>query len=103
LKICVSDYDILEGVKIMKAGGNWKPKFRNFILDINTGEFFEDSDYKKYTISKVDTPKNQDYRLMQALDLVNSNKKGLLKGELKEVALKLEIGDNPVLQITKFK
>lgn len=103
LKICVSDYDILEGVKIMKAGGNWKPKFRNFILDINTGEFFEDSDYKKYTISKVDTPKNQDYRLMQALNLVNANKKGLLNGELKELALKLEIGDNPVLQITKFK
>ena len=40
---------------------------------------------------------------MQAINLVNANKNGLLEGELKEIASKLDIGDNPVLKIEKFK
>ena len=40
---------------------------------------------------------------MQAINLVNANKRGLLEGELKKIASKLDIGDNPVLKIEKFK
>ncbi len=99
LKICVSSYDIKEAVKIMKAGKNWKPKFRHFILDIESGKFFEDPDKGELTINNVDTPKNQDYRVMQAVNLVKANQEGYLKGELKKVATKLDIGDNPVIRV----
>jgi len=40
---------------------------------------------------------------MQAINLIKANEKGLLEGELKEIASKLDIGDNPVLKIEKFK
>jgi len=103
LTICVSSYDVKEGVKVMKAGGKWKPKFRFFILNIESGEFFADSNKGKFEVYKIDTPKNQDYSVMQAVNLVKANKKGLLKGELKKVASKLDIGDNPVIKIRKFK
>jgi hypothetical protein len=103
LTICISSYDVKEGVKVMKAGGKWKPKFRFFILDTESGEFFEDSNKGKFAVHKKDTPKGQDYRLMQAVNLVKANKKGLLKGELKEIASKLDIGDNPVLKIERLK
>jgi len=103
LKICVSTYDVKEALKITKSGKRWRPKFGNFIFDIETGEFFEDSEKGEFTVYKVDTPKNQCYRLMQAINLVKANKKGLLKGELKEIASRLNIGDNPVLKIEKFK
>jgi hypothetical protein len=102
-KICVSDYDIKEGVKIMKAGGRWKPKFKNFILDRNTGEFFQDTNYKEFTVHKIDIPKSRDYFLMQAVNLVKANQQKKLEGELKVVASKLDIGDNPVLKIQTFK
>ncbi len=102
LKICVSSYDLEEALTITKSGKKWRPKYRIFILDIDSGEFFEDSE-RKFTVYKVDTPKNQYYRLMQAINLVNANKRGLLEGELKKIASKLDIGDNPVLKIEKFK
>jgi len=91
-----------EALEIKKSGKRWRPKYGNFIFDIKTGEFFEDSE-RKFTVYKVDTPKNQFYRLMQAINLVNANKKGFLEGELKKIASKLDIGDNPVLKIEKFK
>jgi organic radical activating enzyme len=103
LKITVSSYDIKEGVKIMKAGGRWAPKFQHYILNRETGEFFRYPDKGKFSVYKVDTPKNQHYRLMQAINLIKANEKGLLEGELKEIASKLDIGDNPVLKIEKFK
>jgi len=103
LKICVSSYDLEEALEIKKSGKRWRPKFGNFIFDIETGAFFEDSEKGEFTVYKVDTPKNQCYRLMQAINLVKANKKGLLKGELKEIASRLDIGDNPVLKIEKFK
>jgi hypothetical protein len=40
---------------------------------------------------------------MQAFNLIKANEKGLLEGELKKIASKLDIGDNPVLKIEKFK
>lgn len=103
LMLCVSSYDIKEGVRAMENGDRWRPKFKNYILDRETGEFFEDPDKGKYSVFKIDTPQNQDYRLMQALNLINANKKGILKGKLKEIASKLDIGDNPVIEIRKFK
>ena len=103
LKICVSSYDVKEALKITKSGKRWRPKYKQFILNRETGDFFRDPDKGKFSVHKVDTPKNQHYSLMQAINLVNANKKGLLKGELKEIASKLNIGDNPVLKIEKFK
>lgn len=103
LRICVSSQDLKEVVKIMKAGGNWNPKFKHFILDRNTGEFFKDADEGDFSVHKVDTPGEQSYDLMQAFNLINANNMGLLKGELKEIASKLDIGDNPVLKIEKIK
>ena len=103
LMLCVSSYDIKEGVRALEKGDRWRPKFKNYILDRKTGEFFGDLDKGKYSVFKIDTPKNQDYRLMQAFNLINANKKGILKGKLKEIASKLDIGDNPVIEIRKFK
>lgn len=103
LTFTVSSYDMNEAVKFYEAGGNWKPKFKSFILDLNSGEFFQDADKGNYSVYKIDTPKNQVYKLMQAVNLINANKKGLLKGKLKEVASKLELGDNPVIEIQKIK
>lgn len=103
LTICVADYDIQEGVKIMKTGRNWKPKHRFYFLDRKSGEFFEDPDKGKLSVHKIDTPKDQDYRIMQAINLIKANKKGMLTGELKEIASQLDIGDNPVIRIIKGK
>ena len=57
LMLCVSSYDIKEGVRAMEKGDRWRPKFKNYILDRKTGEFFEDQDKGKYSVFKIDTPK----------------------------------------------
>lgn len=103
LKICIANYDIKEFIKITNAGGTWNPKLKHFILNRETGEFYRDANKGKFTVHKVDTPKSYDYRIMQAMNLINANKKGLLSGELKAIASKLDIGDNPVIRITKNK
>jgi len=104
LKICVASYDLEESKKAYEKGVRWRPKFRFFVLDMNLGEFFEDSDRGNFTVHKVDIPKNQSVELMQAINLVNSYKSGRLKNGLKkEVSSKLDIGDNPVIEIKKFK
>lgn len=103
LKICVSSYDLEEAYKSKLNGLRWRPKYKQFILNRETGEFFKDPDKGKFSVHKVDTPKSQHYSLMQAINLIEANKKGLLKGELKEIASRLDIGDNPVLKIEKFK
>jgi len=49
LKIYVSSYDVKEALKINKSGKRWRPKYYIFILDIDSGEFFEDSE-RKFTV-----------------------------------------------------
>ena len=105
LKINVASYDIKAGVKIMKVGRRWKPKFRDLILDRESGEFFEDSGKGELVVKKVDVPKNYCVELMLPMHIINSYKSGRLKDnlQLKEVASKLDIGDNPVIKIIRLK
>ncbi len=103
LEICVSSYDVNEGVKLMKAGKKWKPGFHYYILDLKSGKFYDDPEEGDFSVHKVDTSKGQDYKLMQAVNLVKKNQQGLLSGELKKLTSKLDIGDNPVIRIVRFK
>ena len=103
LKICISSYDLQEAKKTYDRGANWRPMFQHFIFDIKSGEFFEDSGSGYFAVERVDIQKNQSARLLQAMHLVDAYKKGLLKDKIKEVASKLDIGDNPIIEIKKFK
>ena len=63
---------------------------------------------KDYSVKKeVDLGTTFNYgecvKKIPAYELVESYKKGELKGQLKEIASQLDINDNPVLIITRFK
>ena len=48
-------------------------------------------------------PKNCIMQYYPAYDLITLNEKGVLQGELKEIASKLSEEDNPVIMLAKFK
>jgi hypothetical protein len=43
------------------------------------------------------------YQRLEAPDLVEAYKKGILKGRLKEIAAELDEESNPVIMLAKFK
>ena len=99
LQICVSDYDVMEAIKVMNSGKTWSPKFKHYILDRKTGEFYKDSNKGRYTVSKVDAPLNHAYSVIPAMVLLEKNKLGKLNGELKNIASNITINDNPIVVI----
>ncbi|WP_321347863.1 6-bladed beta-propeller [uncultured Draconibacterium sp.] len=103
LQICVADYDISAATKTMKSGKTWNPPFKLYILDRETREFYRDSEKGKYTVHKTDTPLNHAYSVMPAIILKEKNKLGRLKGELKTIASKITINDNPVVEIIQWQ
>ena len=101
----VFPYDLKEVRR--KAEANEKQdgtniRIRNLIYEFKTGQFFE-LERRKYWAEKVDVPTNTSVELMQPYALKAWLKRGYLKGELKEIATKVDITDNPVVKITKFK
>ncbi|TKG88262.1 6-bladed beta-propeller [Puteibacter caeruleilacunae] len=109
LKICVSSYDYKEGLKILKSGGRWRPESIYYIFDMKTGEFFKEptKPYKKseHTVRHIDISENTYAGLRQPWQIIDSYKKGRLKDDklLLELAPKLNLEDNPVLEIEKFR
>jgi len=99
LKLCVSDYDIMEAKKIMDSGKTWNPGFKHYILDRKTGSFYKDPDKGRYSIYKVDTPLNHVCSAIPAMLLIEKNKLGKLNGELKNIASNISINDNPIVVI----
>lgn len=83
-----------------KQEGNAPVKF--LLYEYKTGQFFE-LEKRRYWAEKVDVPKNTGVELMQPYVLKEWLKRGYLKGELKEIATKVDITDNPVVKITKLK
>ena len=83
-----------------KQEGNAPVKF--LLYEYKTGQFFE-LEKRRYWAEKVDVPINTSVELMQPYALKAWLKRGYLKGELKEIATKVNITDNPVVKINKFK
>jgi len=101
----VFPYDLKEARR--KAEANEKQdgtdiRIRDLIYEFKTDQFFE-LEKRRYWAEKVDVPSNTSVELMQPYALKAWLKRGYLKGELKEIATKVDITDNPVVKITKFK
>jgi hypothetical protein len=92
-------YDLSNSAK--KKGGSTK-EIKDLMYEFKTGQFFE-LEKNKYTAEKVDVPANTSVELIPAWALKSWLEKGKLKGELKQIAQKVDISDNPVIEITKFK
>lgn len=113
-KVLVSEfitnkYHFLSSYKLESSNGS-KYKHKYLMIDLNSGEisepyFYNDRDFS----SKKEV--NIGGRLIPgimvsprlALLLKAADKKGDLKGKLKEITDKLDENDNPFLRITKFK
>jgi len=54
-------------------------------------------------VDKVVIPKDMSVDLIDAYILIEWLKMGRLKGEFKKIASTLKMGDNPVVNIVKFK
>lgn len=95
--------DLKEVKSMTNSGKNYSPsiKPRTLLYEFKTNQFFE---YKgSIGASKVDLPENTGVFLVTAQALINELKKDLLKGKTKEMASKLQYGDNPVVKLIKFK
>jgi len=75
------------------------------MYEFKTKKFFEckNQNKRKLWAEKIDVPENIGVELINAYQLANHFKQGLLQGKLKEVASKLNAYDNPVVKISKFK
>ncbi|TKG94923.1 6-bladed beta-propeller [Puteibacter caeruleilacunae] len=109
LKICVSSQDFKKGVELLKKKEDWDREVTDYILDLKTGEFFIEPKrfnfQADHTIRRIDILENTYAELNQAWRIVESYKRGRLKDNklLLELAPKIDIQDNPVLEIQKFK
>jgi len=105
ITFCVYPYDLKEFRR--KYENNEKEvvsdlKIRYLMYEFKTDKLFE-LEKRKYWAEKIDIPKNTSIELLQPYILKDWLKRGYLKGEMKEVAEKVNITDNPILRITKFK
>lgn len=97
-------YDLEEEKKRSETGRtiNGKDRTKFVLYDKSTHQFYKLKGWK-FVAYDIDAPKNVSARFLQPFDLINKLKLGVLKGEKKEIASKLKIDDNPVVEITKFK
>ncbi|TKG88374.1 6-bladed beta-propeller [Puteibacter caeruleilacunae] len=104
LELFVESYDFKEAFKICKSGEKWDPEYSSYILDLKTGEFFKDSNKSRNSVRWVDIPENTDAGLKQPWRILEASKRGMIRDKLlKELVPKIDIQDNPVLKIKKFK
>ena len=75
---------------------------RFFIYEFKTKQFFE-LEKQQYWAEKIDIPSNMSVSLMPPYVLKAWLERGRLDGKLKKIAKEIDINDNPVIQITKFK
>ena len=79
-----------------------KTEARFFIYEFKTKQFFE-LEKRQYWAEKIDIPSNMSVSLMPPYVLKAWLERGRLEGKLKKIAKEIDINDNPVIQITKFK
>lgn len=90
-------YDLKSTKKLPPDGG---VKF--LMYEFKTGQFYS-MEKQKYWADKIDIPENTSVDLFYPYVLKVWLKRGYLKGKMKTVATKVDINDNPVVQILKFK
>lgn len=76
---------------------------RYLIYEFKSDQFFELNNHRRYWNEKVDIPSNMSVDLLEPYVLKAWLKRGYLKGKMKNVAEKINISDNPVVEIIKFK
>jgi len=113
-KVLVSEfitnkYHFLSSYKL-ESGKDNKYRHKYLMIDLKSGEISEPSFYndRDYTTKKEAHIGGQLFPGMMVsprlpLLLIEANKKGELKGNLKEITERLGENDNPFLRITKFK
>lgn len=89
-------YDVKSTKKLPPDGG---VKF--FMYEFKTGQFYS---LKKmdYWAEKIDIPRNMYVEICEGYLLKEWLKRGYLKGEMKKLAEKVNVNDNPVVWINRF-
>ncbi|WP_319229260.1 6-bladed beta-propeller [Draconibacterium orientale] len=100
----VYPFDLEEEKKRNEAGisVNGKTRTKFLLYEKSSGRIYRLKNWN-YVSNHLDAPVNTSLQVLQAYELVEKYKLGLLQGELKEVASQLKIDDNPVIKITLFK
>jgi len=106
IRFSVYPYNLKEARRKNARGDN-RPTdggVKYLMYEFKTGKFFECNKWgnSKYWAEKVEIPENTCVKLIDSYRLVEHLKLRLLKGDKKEIASKLKIDDNPVVEITKF-
>jgi len=101
--LSIFPYDLEDEKKRNESGKsiNGQDRTKFILYDKSTSKFFNCKKWK-YVADNIDLPKNVSAELISAYLLKERLKQGLLVGKLKEVASKLKVEDNPVVEITKF-
>ncbi|WP_167619153.1 6-bladed beta-propeller [Maribellus sediminis] len=100
----VYPFDLEEVKKRNEAGisVNGKTITKFLLYEKSSGQIYRLKNWN-YVSNHLDAPVNTSLQVLQAYELVEKYKLGLLQGDLKEVASHLKIDDNPVIKITRFK
>lgn len=101
--LCVASYDLIKSKEFKDKNKQWKPDYKYFLFDSKKGQFYEDEKKGDIGIYKADIPKCMNANLLDAYYLVGALKKDKLKGELKSIATKLKVEDNPVVELINYK
>lgn len=96
-------YDLEEEKKRSESGQsiNGKDRTKFVLFDKSTNQFYKLRKWQ-YVANDIDAPENTSVNVLQSYDLLEKYNLGILKGEIKDIASKRRIDDNPVIQITKF-
>ncbi len=95
-------YDLKAEKKRADSGKSNTDEVRFLMYNYDLKQFFECPQWK-HVADEIDLPPNTSVKMLQAYRLVEHRKLGLLTGELKRVSKTLKFGDNPVIEVTKFK
>lgn len=97
-------YDLMRSYKDNINGKQALPyvKDKNILFNLKNQQIYECMDFHNATID-VDIPQNMSVELLSAYRLKQRLEKGDLEGKLKEIAKEVDVTDNPVIKITKFK
>ncbi len=95
---------------ILESGRDNKYRHKYLMIDLNSGEisepfFYNDRDFASRKVVNIGGQLIPGMMVVPRLPLLlmEANKKGELKGNLKKITEKLGENDNPFLRITKFK
>ncbi|MBW6537486.1 MAG: 6-bladed beta-propeller [Mariniphaga sp.] len=90
----------LKGFLKSGTSGRFKSDVRFLTYEFSTGNFYEHKS-RSCWVEKADLPRNTGARFIYAHDLIDRS--GMLNGQLKKIASKIKLDDNPIIEITKLK